>query len=75
MTLTVDSYAFFLLKAFISLFFIYIYIYIGDGVGLFYEAGFHGCIYSCVGFFFFLYHNHLDSMVLRSEHVYFDKTV
>lgn len=52
----------------------YIHIYIGNGVGLFYEAGFHGCIYSC-GFFLFLYHNHLDSMVLRSEHVYFDKTL
>lgn len=26
-------------------------------------------------FFSFLYHNHLDSMVLRSEPVYFDKTV
>lgn len=26
-------------------------------------------------FFLFLYHNHLDSMVLRSEHVYFDNSI
>lgn len=32
-------------------------------------------VYIHVVFFFFLYHNHLDSMVLRSEHVYFDKTL
>lgn len=40
------------------------------------KRGFMVVYIHVLGFFFlFLYHNHLDSMVLRSEHVYFDKTV